>query len=255
LKRGPVRHSNKNTLNQSLTIIGRGFGMRILAFLLVAAVASPLAAAQRNYSVTDYTRIRVEGPFAVRLATNVAPFARATGSPRALDRVSLKVDGQTLVIRTDRSAWGGGPDEDFGPVTINVGTHDLQQATLSGPGSLAIDRVRGLDFALTSFGSGAVSVETVAVDRLRLFAQGSGSMRVAGATKQFDAALSGPGLIDASALTAKDATLSALGPASLRANVSGTVKLAASGSATIAIEGGAACERKVSGSAVVTGCR
>ena len=122
--------------------------MRILAFLLLAAAASPLAAAQRNYSVTDFTRVKVEGPFAVTLATNVAPYARASGSPRALDRVSLRVDGRTLIIRVDRSAWGGAPDEQAGPVTISVGTHDIEQATLSGPGSLAIDRVRGLDFAL-----------------------------------------------------------------------------------------------------------
>ena len=42
--------------------------MRILAFLLFAAAASPLAAAQRNYSVTDFTRVRIEGPFAVTLS-------------------------------------------------------------------------------------------------------------------------------------------------------------------------------------------
>lgn len=229
--------------------------MRILAFFLLAAAASPLAAAQRNYSVTDFTRIKVEGPFAVTLATNVAPFARAMGSPRALDRVSLKVDGRTLIIRTDRSAWGGAPDEDFGPVTISVGTHDLEQANLSGPGSLAIDRVGGLVFDLSSFGSGATSIGEVAADRLKIFARGSGSVRVAGNTKQLDAALNGPGLVDASGLTAKDATLSAIGPASIRATVTNSAKLSATGTATIALDGGAACERKVSGSAVVTGCR
>jgi hypothetical protein len=228
--------------------------MRILALLLLAAAASPLAAAERSYSVTDYNRVRVEGPFAVTLATNIAPYARASGSQRALDRVWLKVEGRTLVIRVDRSAWGGAADEDAGPVTIAVGTHDLDQATLSGPGSLAIDRVRGLKFSLSSFGSGAASIGEVAADRLSIFAQGSGSTRVAGATKQFDAALNGPGLIDASALTAKDATLSAMGPASLRATVTNSVKLTATGTATIALDGGAACERKVSGSAVVTGC-
>jgi hypothetical protein len=229
--------------------------MRILAFLFLAAAASPLAAAQRNYSVTDFNRVRVEGPFAVTLATNVAPYARASGSPRALDRVSLKVEGRTLIIRVDRSAWGGSANEDAGPVTIAVGTHDLDQAILNGPGSLAIDRVRGLKFSLSSFGSGAASIGDVAADRLSISAQGSGSTRLAGATKQFDAALNGPGMIDASALTAKDATLSAMGPASLRANVTNAVKLTATGTATIALEGGAACERKVSGSAVVTGCR
>ena len=227
----------------------------ILALFFIIVAASPLVAAQRNYSVTDFTRVKVEGPYAVTLATNVAPFARATGSQRALDRVSVRVEGRMLIIRLDRSAWGGDPDEQPGPVTISVGTHDLEQATLIGGGSLAIDRVRGLEFALASYGSGASSIGAVAVDRLRLSAQGSGSMRVAGATKQLVATLNGPGMIDASALTAKDATLSARGPASLRANVTNNAKLAATGTATIALDGGAACESKVTGSATVTGCR
>ena len=225
----------------------------VLFFLIVAA--SPLAAANRSYTVTDFTRVKVEGPFAVTLATNVASYARASGSQRALDGVSLRVEGRTLIIRVDSSAWGGAPGEQAGPVTIAVGTHNLDQATLVGSGSLAIDRVRGLDFALSSFGSGAASITAVAVDRLRLSAHGSGAMRVAGATKQLNASLNGPGMIDASALSAKDAVLSASGPASLRARVTNNAKLTASGTATIAIDGGAACERKVSGSAIVTGCR
>ena len=229
--------------------------MRILAFLFIAAAASPLAAADRNYSVTDFTRIRVEGPYAVTLKADSAPFARASGSMRALDRVSLRVEGRTLIIRTDRSAWGGAPGEDHGPVTISVGTHGLEQATLSGPGSLSIDRVGGLNFTLSSFGSGALSVGEVNADRLSILAQGAGSTRVAGAVKRLVATLEGPGMIDASALAAKDATLSAMGPASIRATVSNSAKLAAGGTATITIEGGAACEKKVSGSAVVTGCR
>ena len=230
--------------------------MRIfLALFFIIVAASPLYAAQRNYTVTDFTRMRVEGPYAVTLATNVSPFARAVGSQRALDRVSLKVEGRTLIIRVDRSAWGGSPDEQPGPVTISVGTHEIEQAMLVGPGSLAIDRVRGLNFALSSFGSGAASIADVAVDRLRIAAEGSGSARVAGTTKQFDASLNGPGLIDAAGLDAKDATLSAMGPASLRATVTNTAKINATGTATITIEGGAACVQKVTGSAVVTGCR
>lgn len=228
--------------------------MRILAFFLIAAVASPLAAANRNYSVTDFNRIKVDGPFAVTLTSDVAPFARASGSVRALDRLSMRVEGRTLIIRTDRSAWGGSPGEDHGPVTIAVGTHGIEQATLSGPGALAIDRVEGLDFSLASFGSGAASIGTVAADRLRIFAQGAGSIRVAGIAKRLDLSLEGPGLVDASALGAKDATLTALGPATIRATVSNSVKLVASGTATIALEGEAACERKISGAAIVTGC-
>lgn len=227
----------------------------ILALFFILVAASPLAAAERNYTVTDFARVKVEGPFAVTLATNVAPYARASGSQSALDRLSLRVEGRTLIIRVDRSAWGGSSDKAAEPVTIRVGTHSLDQAVLNGSGSLSIDRVRGLDFGFSSYGSGAASIATAAVDRLRVSANGSGSMRVGGATKQLIATLNGPGLLDASALTAKDATLSASGPASLRANVSNTVKLTATGTATITLDGGAACTRKVSGSAVVTGCR
>ncbi len=226
----------------------------ILALFFILVAASPLYAAQRNYTVTDFTRVRVEGPYAVTLATQTAPFARAVGSQRALDRVSLKVEGRTLVIRVDRSAWGGSPDEQAGPVTISVGTHDLEQAQLVGPGSLSIDRVRGLNFALSSFGSGAASIGEVGVDRLRVMLEGSGSARVAGTAKAFDASLNGPGLIDAAGLTAKDATLSAMGPASLRALVTNSAKINATGTATITLDGGAACTSKVTGSAVVTGC-
>ncbi len=70
-----------------------------LALFFIIVAASPLYAAQRNYTVTDFTRVKVEGPFAVTLATNVAPYARASGSQRALDRVSLRVEGRTLIIR------------------------------------------------------------------------------------------------------------------------------------------------------------
>jgi hypothetical protein len=80
-------------------------------------------------------------------------------------------------------------------------------------------------------------------------------MRASGATKQLIAILNGPGLLDASGLIAKDATLSARGPASVRANVTNNAKLIATGTATISLEGGAACENKVTGSAIVTGCR
>ena len=106
----------------------------ILALFFLFVAASPLAAANRNYTVTDFTRVKVEGPFAVTLATNVAPYARASGSQRALDRVSVRVEGRTLIIRVDRSAWGGAPGEQAGPVTIAVGTHGLDQATLGRVG-------------------------------------------------------------------------------------------------------------------------
>ena len=229
--------------------------MRItLAFLLAAVVAFPVSAADRNYSVTSFDRIRVEGPYAVTVTTNVAPFARATGALAAMDGVSLRVEGRTLYVRADRSAWGGKPDRPGGPISIRVGTHDLAQVLLSGSGSIAIDRVRGLEFLLIVSGSGSGSVAGIEVDKLNVSVSGTASASVAGKAKILTATNRGAGLLDAANLATKDAILGAQGPATIRASATNSAKITATGTATIALKGGAACELKVTGSAVVTGC-
>ena len=230
--------------------------MRItLALFLAAATALPAIAADRNYSVTSFDRIRVEGPYAVKVTTNVAPFARANGSLTAMDGVSLRVEGRTLIVRADRSAWGGKPDQPAGPVTIAVGTHDLSLVSLSGAGSVTVDKVRGLEFSLLVSGSGSGSVAQADIDKLRVSVIGAAQAKVAGKAKHFTGNIRGAGVLDASALEAKDVALSALGPVTLRASASNSAKITANGVATVALEGGASCELKVTGSAIVTGCR
>jgi len=220
---------------------------------LLALASAPAAAETRNYSVTGFDRVRVEGPFAVSLTNNVAPFARATGSLRAIDGVTIRVEGTTLVIQANRSAWGGG-NRPAGPVTIAVGTHDLRQASVSGAGSLAIDSVRGLEFSLGLLGTGQGSIGRVDVDRLKLALVGSGDAQLAGKAKSFTATVRGGAMLDASALATKDLTVTAMGPAKIAAMASGTAAITASGTASVAITGGPECTVKASGSATVSGC-
>src|SRR5260221_11490010 len=113
----------------------------LIRFFALLAIAMTAAAANRNFGITSFTKIRVEGPFKVSLATDVAPFARATGSSAALDRVEVTVSGDTLVVSSSASSWGGYTGSDPGPVEVSLGTHDLSNAWLNGAGTLAIDRV------------------------------------------------------------------------------------------------------------------
>ena len=221
----------------------------------MTAGAAPAVAATRNYTITSFDRIRVEGPYAVDVAVGRSSFARATGDQRALDAVSLRVEGRTLYVRADRSAWGAGKREPGGRVTISVGTPELSQAVINGAGSVAIDRLRGLEFTLLVSGSGAGSVGAADVDQLRVSVIGAGTARLVGRAKQFTAVIRGPGSIEAAALASNDATLSALGPATISANAGNSAKVTASGTASVALTGRAACELKISGSATVTGCR
>ena len=219
------------------------------------AFAAPAGAATRNFGVTSFTRVRIEGPFKVTLATGVAPFAKASGSSIALDRVDVDVQGDTLVVRSSASSWGGYPGTDPGPVEISIGTHDLTNAWLSGAGTLAIDRVRGLSFALSVQGSGRAEIGSVDADQMNVSVVGSGSARLAGRAKKLVALARGLAEVDAGGLAATDATIGAEGAATIDANVTDAATVDASGPATIRLTGRPSCTLKVAGSTSVSGCR
>src|SRR5213592_4727427 len=100
-------------------------------------LAIPANAATRNFGVTDFTKIRVD----------------------------LEMRGDTLIVRT-ASSWGGYPNDNAGPVEVSIGTHELNSALLNGGGSLLIDRVHGLSFALTVQGSGRAEIGSAEIDQM-----------------------------------------------------------------------------------------
>ncbi len=230
--------------------------MKTVAFAALVLLAVPAGAAERNYSVTSFDRIRVDGPYQVTLRTNVAPFARASGAQASLDGVSIKVEGRTLIVRADSSGgWGGYPGEGRGPVTIALGTHDLTTAWVNGPGALLIDKVKGLSFDLAIQGSGTMRIDSADVDLLRVGLSGAASSRIAGRAAKLTATVRGTSSLDAEGLAVKDAVIGAEGPAVVRASISGTAKVDALGLASVALAGAPSCTLKTQGSSTVTGCR
>jgi len=231
--------------------------MRIVipVIALLACVPTPADAATRNFGVSGFDRIRIDGPFKVRLATGVAPYAVANGSGPGLDSVTIDVQGRTLVVRSNRSSWGGYPGEAKGPVEISIGTHELNAAWVNGSGSLAIDRLRSLSFDLAVQGAGSASVGLATVDQLKVSIAGTGSVQVAGAAPKLTALVRGISTLEASGLTVSDATIGAQGPATVRVTVTGTAKVDAQGAAVVDFAGRPACTVKAVGSATVSGCR
>jgi hypothetical protein len=228
---------------------------RLPAFALLAfALASPAAAGTRNFGITGFEKIRVDGPFKVTLTTGVAPFARATGSATALDRLSIEVRGTTLLVRNAVGSWGGYPGADPGPVDITLGTHDLSAVWLNGSGSISINRVKGLTFELGIQGSGLGEIADVAVDQLSVTAAGSANIRLAGQAAKTTSVVRGLSTLQATDLKVKDADITADGAATIDANVSNSAKINAAGPATIRLTGSPACTARTSGSASVSGC-
>lgn len=232
--------------------------IRTLPFALLAlAAAVPAAAAERTYSITDFDRVQVDGPYRVTLATGRSSGARAEGSAEALDHVSVDVQGGTLRIRRNRSAWGSHPGAGSGPVAVTVTTRDLRNAAVVGSGSLDIDRVRGLRVDLSVSGSGRLNVSAVEADNLVVGLLGGGRITLAGRAKQLRAAVQGSGDLAAAGLSADDAQINSDTAGNVAVAVTRSAKVTATGAGDVEIVGRPTCtvEAKGSGQVICGGAR
>jgi Putative auto-transporter adhesin, head GIN domain len=207
----------------------------LLALFALGAAATPAAAADRRYSVTDFDRVTIEGPYVVRLTTGRASTARATGSQAALDRVAIDVQGQTLRIRRGRSPWSAEPGAQEAPLTIELTTRTLRAVRLAGPGNVEVDGIEGLRVDLAVVGSGRLRAVNIAADTLALGLLGSGRLELAGTAETLSAELHGTGEVEGSELRAENATIVAdtMGNVTLTASETANVNALGLGRVTI----------------------
>ncbi|HYG47077.1 MAG TPA: head GIN domain-containing protein [Allosphingosinicella sp.] len=227
----------------------RTLPLALLAPLAIAAAASPAAAAaaERRYSVTDFDRVQVDGPYRVTLRTGLASGATAEGSQQALDHVSVEVQGGILRVRRNRSAWGGYPGEAAGPVTVALTTRDLRSAAVIGSGSLEVDKVRGLRADLSVSGSGRLGVAAVDADNLIVGLLGGGRITLAGRARQLRATIQGSGDLAASGLRAEDAQITSDTAGNVAVAAARTARVTATGPGDVEIIGTPSCTVEAKG--------
>jgi hypothetical protein len=232
--------------------------MRRLILLIALAASSSTALAAgtttRNFGIRSFEKIRVEGPYRVTLKTGVAPFARAKGPQAALDRIDLEMRGDLLLVRSGPFAKNPASAA-LAPVEVELGTHDLSSASLTGAGSLVIDKVKGLKFDLSVQGAGTTDIAQVAVDQLSINLGGNAAARLAGKSQRLTTILRGLSTVDLSSLQVSDAVLAAEGPSTVRATVTKAAKVDGRGTATFVLAGRPSCTLNVQGSVSVTGCK
>lgn len=223
----------------------------MIAAAALAVLAAPAAAAERRYSVTDFDRIVVEGPYVVRLVSGRPTAASASGPQDAIDRTSIDVSGQTLRIRRNSSYWGGTPGAQQGVLTVTLSTRTLRSVRLIGPARFEVDGVRGQRIELVVEGGGRLRATNIAADTLELGLRGGGRLELAGRAGVLRADLQGTGDVDGAGLTADNATImtTTMGNVSLSARTSATVT--ANGIGEVVIAGRPACTVRGQGAAQV----
>lgn len=208
------------------------------AFLLTVSV--PAGAAERTYSITDFERIRVVGPFKVDIIADRVTTARASGSPDALDKVRLDVQGRTLFVRLNQSNFGAS-DKSGSPATITIRSPALREAALAGPGTLTLTGMKGLRVVLTVEGSGRLVATGVQADRLDVGVIGTGTLDMTGTARTASFTGRGAASVKADALVAEDLTVNweSAGDGAFAARRA--AKVTSIGTGNVAVSGKAAC--------------
>lgn len=229
-------------------------GMRsILPALLGAALlATPALADQRGFSVTSFTRMRVEGPVTVIVTSGSSPSALAEGDRTAIDRLRVETNGDQLMISIDRTNWTGESSASGGNrATLRVGTPGLETLSVVGSGNVSVDRVKGSRLNLTLTGSGSAAIDDIDVDQLALAINGAGSAKLGGRAKQARIRSQGEGEIDAAALAVDDAETLLVGAGRIRLQANRSARNILKGQGEIIITGQAACTGTSEGSGEV----
>jgi hypothetical protein len=218
--------------------------LRRLLVLALVALAAPVHAADRTYVVTNFDRVRVNGPFEVRVevGSGGGAAASATGDDRALGDLDISVQGTTLTVSKGTSGWGERGKADAAPPVVTLRTPAMRSAMVVGGGRLTLAgkvRTPRLDVQIT--GAGVVDARGVDADDVAVSVIGNGNVSLAGRTARARFSTNGGGSIAATALDAGDVLVILEGPGETRASARYNADLTSRGLGLIAISGSPRC--------------
>ncbi|MET3824668.1 hypothetical protein ABIC16_000361 [Sphingomonas sp. PvP055] len=217
--------------------------IRLLALLLLFSPVAGLAAPGRSYVVTDFDRVRIDGPFDVALTTRAPPSAHADGSADASDALDIRVEGRTLVVRAGSRGWAEVPRRGGAqPLVLRLGVPMLRGATVVGGGRLVVAgpfRAQRVDLQVT--GSGSIAAPALDADEVTATLLGSGAMTLGGRGGRVRLLTSGTGGIDAAALRSDALTVRLDGSGTITATARYTADATSTGLGAVTIYGKPTC--------------
>jgi len=127
------------------------------------------------------------------------------------------------------------------PIHILVSMPRVSGATLSGAGSVTIDRTESPDFSANLRGAGTIDLPALHADRARFDMGGAGKITAAGSVGSVDAQVHGFGSIELASLAARAGRFDMSGTGSIRARVDGPADATMNGVGSIDILGSPRC--------------
>jgi len=191
-----------------------------------------------------FTKLRIEGPFDVKLAQAGSDQATVVADDNIEPLVETVVDGDSLVVRLKRDA---GFTTRL-PPTVRIDARTLQAVAINGSGDLGIEQFKADTLNLSIVGSGDVQLGLVELKDLSVSLSGSGDVRVAGRAEQQSWRLSGSGDVDARSLGGRAARVELHGSGDMSLGVTEQLDVKLSGSGDLSYAGRPQLRQSVSGS-------
>lgn len=211
----------------------------LIPLALLAAGSAP-APEERRVLLTGFDRIRIDGPFEVRVVAG-PPSATVSGDRRAVERVSIRNQGGVLVVGVSTATWEGWRDKE-GLAAITVAVPRLRAANINGGGKLDIANIAGQRVDLGVNGAGSLTVRNLAADQLVTTLTGTGIVRVdAGSVRTARFMSYGAGSIEAAGLAVNDLTVHSQSAGDSRFSARFTANVSTLGTGSVRVEGNAAC--------------
>ena len=201
----------------------------------------------------NVTNVVMSGPMQLMLRSSVQPALYIQGDPKLVEKVTTRIEGNTLYIGTRGIfvAVGKMP----APV-VELSLSSLEKLALSGSGPVLVQEMKGNTLDIDSRGSGdlsmtaqyqKISVKALGSGSVKLrvtnsqdttvLSRGSGSISLEGKTTQLHADVLGSGGLNAIALESNRATIQMSGSGDVAVNVSEEIKAAITGSGQCQIQG------------------
>ena len=212
--------------------------LRVALLLLMFPAAA--SAADRTVGVGSFERLRVDGPFRVRVAAG-PPRVTVSGDARTINEVDVRAEGGTVLVRMGVNGWGEQPVATGAPLTVTLSTPALTSVTVIGGADVAVARMKGQRIDVSASGTGTIALAAVDADQLSITVIGSATVTAAGRAARARLVTNGPGTIDAGALAADDLFVRLDGAGETRAQARFTAQVVNTGLGRVTVSGNAKC--------------
>jgi len=211
---------------------------RLVLAALLLSVAAPACAAERDFPNAGFDKVDLAAAAKVDVHTGTRFAVHASGDPKWLDLLNIRVVQGTLVIGWNRQQVNmNGHD----PIRIQVSMPRIAAATLSGAGTITVDRADGPEFAAAIRGAGTIDLPVLHANRARFEMGGAGKITAAGSAGSVEAHVRGFGAIELAGLAARGGEFDMSGTGSIKARVDGPADVRMNGVGSVDVVGSPRC--------------